>query len=241
MYGESAHRNRRRHGCHRGEHPPGLGDGDGDGVGARCPAVVGIMASGAQPEQDERDAHHEVAAHHEGIVGIQPVRRVVESLRQAECQDEHTYHLHDGGNPEQHIIVAVGGCVPGEVEPRPRDREDGEQVRTDSGGRVPVRYCRGQFLRRRAERDDVGQVVEQLERCDRTRAAAGNQPRERPQAVAQLPPEIGGKFVHALRHDHPPRLPLPVQHIALHHQQAVTHTPGTKLVGLRTNVLTDAR
>lgn len=162
-----------------------------------------ILPGGAQPEQDERHAHDDVAHDQQSVVGTLAISGIREADREAECQDDDTDHLRDGRDAEERIVIPVGGGEPREVQPRPRDGEDGERVRgeprTDLAldDRVRELVCRGR------ERDDIREVVEQLERCDGAvaliRIPAGHRPQPMPEVVLQSRCELPGRHWSIIR------------------------------------------
>ena len=102
----------------RGEHPRGLSGRDHHCVGDVDPAMVRVVAGGAQPEGDQRYPHDDVAEHHQHVVRALALRRGFEAHRQAEGQHDDADHLDQGGDPDDRIVVAV------------RRREPGVQLRT---------------------------------------------------------------------------------------------------------------
>ena len=92
---------------------------------------VGILAGGAQPLRDERDPHDHVADDHDREV------EVLEDARHAGGDDEDAGDLDERQQPVLDVVGVVGGGEPGEVHPRPPDREEDDQVAEDAVGELP--------------------------------------------------------------------------------------------------------
>ena len=153
----------RRLGDQQGD-PPGLGHQERRGVLVAGRAARRVLPCGAQPLEDQRQAHDDVAGHHDPVVDRVAVVQGREHVRQAEREDQHAQHLDHRGEPEDPVVGVVGRGEPGEVDPCPRDAERGEGEPEQRRPDVPLGQEMGQLVRGRAERDDEGQVEEELER-----------------------------------------------------------------------------
>ena len=144
--------------------PPGLGHQERLTYFVAGGAARRVLAGGAQPLEDQRQAHDDVAGHHDPVVDRVAVVEGREHVGQAEGEDQHAQHLHHRGQPEDPVVGVVGRGEPGEVDPRPRDAERGEGEPEQRRPDVALGEQMGQLVRGRAERDDEGQVEEELQR-----------------------------------------------------------------------------
>ena len=161
------------------------------------PAVVRILPGRPQPEQDLRHAHDDVAEHHEEVVRALAVRRPLEADGESVGEHDHADHLHDRPQTGDQVVVVVGRGEPGEVQPRPGDRPDGEHVGAERRPDVAVGELLGQLIGGGGEGDHVGEVVEQLERRRAAPALARVATAHRADPVAQLRPQVVRDVRHA--------------------------------------------
>ena len=146
------------------DEPSGLGDQDRDDVGLARRAAGRIVARRTRPLQDHRHPHHDVAGDHHAVVdGLALVDRF-EHRGEAEREDHHADHLQHRGEPVDPVVGVVGRREPGEVDPRPGDRERAHREPEHGGLDVVLGQVVGHLVGRDPERDDEGQVEQQLER-----------------------------------------------------------------------------
>ena len=166
QHGDRGDRHRRLRG--EQQHPAGLGDHEGDDhLGAERPAG-GVLSAGPQPLEHHRQPHDHVAGDHQLVVEVLVVvHHRLEHPRQPEGEHQHADHLHHRREPERPVVGVVGRGEPREVDPGPGHRE----ARQEEGDHTLPTVVLGERVRqlvgRRTERDDEGQVEEQLERRGR--------------------------------------------------------------------------
>ena len=163
---------------HRGDHerrherevddrehdPEDLRDRDRPDVRHGSRSARRVVAGGAQPEEDHRHAHDDVARDHDAVVEDVSLLDRRERLLEPEREHDHAEHLHHRREPHHPVVGVVGRREPRVVDPGPGDRERREAEAEDAGEEVAVREEVRQLVRGDAERDDERQVVEQLER-----------------------------------------------------------------------------
>jgi hypothetical protein len=103
-----------------------LRDANGEGIGLAGPAPWRILPGCAQPQEDHGDPHHHVAGHGDAVVDWLALVDRMEDLGEAESEDDHSDHLHHRREPERPIVGVVCRGEPGEVDPGPADRKDGQ-------------------------------------------------------------------------------------------------------------------
>ena len=174
------------------EHPADLDQRDAHGEAQRDRTVTGILAGGAQPLRDERDPHDHVADDHDREVEL------LEGARHPGRDDEDAGDLDERQQPVLDVVGVVGGGEPGEVHPRPPDREEDDQVAQRRRGRTAPRQGRGggtvaawatATTKQRSNRSSSGVDA----RC----ASAGSRP-----DIADVPrthPWSGGDLAHQWR------------------------------------------
>ena len=117
-----------------------------------------VLSGGAQPLGHERDAHDHVADDHDREI------LALERRRDSGRHDQHPGDLHERQQPVLDVVRVVGRGEPGEVHPRPPDREEHDQVVHDA----VADPARGQVVVERSRRlrhgDHEAQVEEQLQR-----------------------------------------------------------------------------
>ena len=118
-----------------------------------------VLACGPQPLRDERDPHDDVADDHRREVLL------VERGGNAGRDHEYPSYLDERQQAVLDIVGVVGRCEPGEVHPRPPDREEDDQVVDEAVPDLPDDQVVVQ--RRRCARDghDEAQVEQELEGC----------------------------------------------------------------------------
>ncbi len=145
------------------QHPADLGDSDGDGIGLAGPAPWRILPGGTQPEEDHGDPHHHVAGHRDAVVDRAALVDRMEDLGEAESEDDHADHLHHRREPERPVVGVVRRGEPGEVDPRPADREDSQDESRQTSGVVAFGQQVRELFAGDSERHHEGEVIEQLE------------------------------------------------------------------------------
>ena len=123
-----------------------------------------IVARDLPPQEDQRHAHDHVARHHHAVVQRAAAHRSTEHRLQSERKHDDADHLHHRRQAEDPVVGVVGRREPRVVQPRPGDGERGEGEPEDARADVVLGDVVGQFVGGRAEGDDDGQVVEQLQR-----------------------------------------------------------------------------
>ena len=147
------------------EHDPeDLRDRDRPDVRQGSRAARRVVAGRAQPEEDHRHAHDDVARDHDAVVEDVALLDRRERLLEPEREHDHAEHLHHRREPHHPVVGVVGRREPRVVDPGPGDRERREAEAEDAGEEVAVREVVRELVRGDAERDDERQVVEQLER-----------------------------------------------------------------------------
>ena len=114
-----------------------------------------------------RHPHDHVADDHQPELSRWSLVAVSEAniSRQPEGQHQHADHLHHRGEPEDPVVGVVRRGEPREVDPRPANRERREAgSASDALADVVLGERVGQLVGGGAERDDEGQVEEQLQR-----------------------------------------------------------------------------
>lgn len=128
----------------------------------RAPPVPRTLHGDAQPLSDHPDAHDDVAQDHHTVLEVRLIERM-EHLGDAERDQRHTDHLHQGDNAEEPVVGVEGRREPGEVDPRPDGREGAQQEADERVAEVTF----GDLMCRRGagegERDDEDEVVEELQ------------------------------------------------------------------------------
>src|SRR5262249_56242194 len=115
-----------------------------------------------------------------------------------------THLWHDRADPEARFGVGVGGREPGEVQPCPADREDGEYIGANRWCHAALSDLVGELFRRYRERDHVRQVVEQLQRTRRPAPFLWVSTSHRPEPVDELIPHLPPYTRQVLLHPTPP-------------------------------------
>ncbi|MGX1226101.1 hypothetical protein RKD42_007360 [Streptomyces ambofaciens] len=161
-----------------------------------------MLDGSAQPLRDHRAPHHHIADHDECEV------TVLEHGGHTGCQDEHAGHLQQRQKPVRHIVGVVGRGEPGEVHPRPPDREEhrriGSQPRTDMAfGEGVMKLGHGL-----GDGDHEGQIEQQLQR------------RRRPVSLPRIPPAH-----HPPQHSRRGGIGLAAHHVFLPQSVGVTDRP----------------
>ena len=135
------------------------------------------------------DAHDHVARHHHAVVERAAAIDRREHLLQPERQHDDADHLHHRRQAEDPVVGVVGRREPRVVQPRPAHGERGEREPDDAGADVVLGDVVGQLVGGRAEGDDDGQVVEQLQRRRGAVLSSGSRPlkRRRRWARSSLP------------------------------------------------------
>ena len=196
------HRDR---GLHQGEHDPGrLRDDQAADEEPADRRPVRVLAAGAQPLEDHRHPHHDVAEHHHPVVEVVVVQQRLEHVGQAERQDDDADHLHHRGEPVDPVVGVVRRGEPGEVDPRPRHRERREREAEDPRPpRGPRRGSgRARWRRRRTRSRRSGRTAAPTAsrhgplragpgRPSGPRCASSGPPWDQPRGVAQARPSIG--------------------------------------------------
>src|SRR5262249_3180663 len=182
---------------------PGLYDRDRDRVREGEPPTADVLTGGPKPQTHERHPHDDVPNDHQQVVRALTRGRVREAQRQPERQDDDTDHLHDRRDPEDRVVVVVGGREPGEVQPCPADREDGEYIGANRWCHAALSDLVGELFRRYRERDHVRQVVEQLQRTRRPAPFLWVSTSHRAEPVDEVIPQLRPESRQVLRHPTP--------------------------------------
>ena len=153
--------------------PADLGDADRGHVRAGRRRPLGIVARDLPPQEDQRHAHDHVARDHHAVVQRAAVIDRREHLLQPERQHDDPDHLHHRRQAEDPVVGVVGRGEPRVVQPGPAHGEGGEGEAQDAGADVVLGDVVGQLVGGRAEGDDDGQVVEQLQRRGRAVVLVG--------------------------------------------------------------------
>ena len=149
---------------HQQRDPARLGDEDRLDVGHAGGAPRRILPRGAPPLEDHRHAHHHVAGDHHRVVDRVALVDGLEHVGQAERQDDHADHLEHRQQPVDPVVGVVGRGEPGEVDPRPGDRERAQREAEQPGLDVVLGDVVRELVGGDAERDDEREVEQQLER-----------------------------------------------------------------------------
>jgi hypothetical protein len=116
------------------------------------------------PLREHRDPHDDVADDDDSVVHHLAFIHRVEDVGDAECQHKHADHLHHGRDPVEPVVGVERRGEPREVDPRPAHREHDERERQNGRPDVALGDEVGGLAARLRERDDEGEVEEQLER-----------------------------------------------------------------------------
>ena len=125
------------------------------GVGQAGLAALGILRAGAQPlaTMAIRIITYPATMTRCRLVAVVDGR---EQRGQPERDDQHADHLHHRHQPEDPVVGVVGGGEPGEVDPRPDDREhreaEADEARRDVAAGEHVRELRRRPRRTRRRR-----------------------------------------------------------------------------------------
>ena len=144
-------------GDEQGDDPAGLHDQEAEHVPHGRGAAFGVARRGTQPHQHQSDAHDDVADDPEGEVGL-------EDPRDAGSEHQRAEDLQQRQQSVQGVVGVVGRVEPGEVEPRPPDREEGHREVDETVCRMPLDDLVVERQPGLGDRDDVAEVGEQLER-----------------------------------------------------------------------------
>ena len=185
-------RRRKRHVRDDLHDPAELGDRDRHGVGEAGAPTLRALPGRAQPLGDHRHPHHDVAEHHHAVVQRGALVDGGEHRRQPEREDDHPDHLDHGREPVDPVVGVEGRGEPGEVDPRPGDREHGEAEPGQRRPEVPLGQQMGRLVPGDAECDHEGQVEQQLQR--------GGDPARLVRVAPGHPDDPVGQPVHGRRH-----------------------------------------
>jgi len=105
----------------KAEDPKRLDDRDPDDVTNRAWPSFGIRSCRAHPEENERQAHDDVA-------GRDDLGATLSECRDAACEDQRAGHLQEDEEPVDDVVVVVRRCEPGEVHPGPPNAEELHRV-----------------------------------------------------------------------------------------------------------------
>ena len=157
----------RRHGQPREEqeHPADLRDGVRRDVWLGDPPARPIVPRRSCPEEHHAEAHHDVSADHHTVVEALAVIDRREHLLESERENDRADHLQHRQQAADPVVGVVGRGEPRVVDPRPADREGGEQEPDDRRANVVSRQVVREPTCCSPERDRERQVVQQLQRC----------------------------------------------------------------------------
>jgi hypothetical protein len=125
------------------------------------------LPGSAQPLEDHRDAHDDIAKHHDAVVDIRSMIERGEQTRQADGEDEHADHLHHGRDPINPVVRVESRSEPGKIHPGPAGGEHREAEAQKPGGVVPLGKQVGKLRCSQPKGDNEGQVEQKLQRrCD---------------------------------------------------------------------------
>jgi hypothetical protein len=85
-------------------------------------------------------------------------------LRNPQRQHQDAHHLQHRGQPVHPVVGVIGRGKPAEIDPRPTDGERGEGEADQPGLDVAGRQRMRELRCGDAERDDKGQIEQQLQR-----------------------------------------------------------------------------
>ncbi len=173
--------------CARGPQPgdpAALHHGDARRVPQGAPAPCGMPGGGPEPLGDHREAHQDVAGHHDREIAV------LERLGHSGGQHQGARHLKQRQQPVGHVVGVVGGGEPGEVHPRPPDREEHGSVPGEPGLQMPFRPGVVEFGRGLGDRHHEGQVEQQLQGGGRTVLLAGIPAAHHPPQGSRPLPEV---------------------------------------------------
>ena len=144
--------------------PADLRDRDPAHVGHAGLPALRRRAGGAQPLEQQPDAHHDVARDDHHVVDVLALVDRLEQRRQAEREDHDADHLHHRRQAVEPVVDVERGREPREVDPRPRDREGGDREAEQGRLDVPFGQVVRELVGREPVRDHEHQVEQQLQR-----------------------------------------------------------------------------